>query len=327
MRKTAREPVGSAELRAGETRVVIAPSLGGRIISLEMAGREWLWQNPAVSARQPDDDAPYTVATDGGGYDECFPTVGACTIPTWIPRYGGVELPEHGELWSRSTEFTLETQPRGADGGALRARCIWEGERMPYRFERTVCVEPSGAAVMSYAVLNTGAERLPFLWAAQPLMPLTPATRLLLPEGMRVRVFAQQGIELFGPNAEHIWPRLRTAAGVVDLSHPDAVGQRYACTLFFDMKVGQAAVEEGSARLTVTFDVHDVPNMGLWINKRGWGPFRRRSSAHLALAPCIGAPDTLSDALGAWNAVHWLEPGETRRWTLRWSGEHVVPLD
>ena len=37
---------GTAELRAGDSRVVIAPGLGGKIVSMQLAGREWLWSDP-----------------------------------------------------------------------------------------------------------------------------------------------------------------------------------------------------------------------------------------------------------------------------------------
>ena len=39
---------------------------------------------------------------------------------------------------------------------------------------------------------------------------------------------------------------------------------------------------------------------------------------NLAFEPCIGAPDPLDAALGAWDAAAWLRAGETRRWSLEW---------
>ena len=326
MRKPKVDTFGSAELRAGDTRVVIAPALGGKITELEMAGRQWLWHNDVIPFRLPtDDETSYAEAGDTGGYDECFPTVGACTVPSWIPSHGGLDLPDHGELWSQNAELTLETHAQTDEGSGLCAKCTWVGKRMPYHFERTIFVEPSGALVLRYAVTNDGKVRLPFIWCAHPVFPLTPETRLMLPEGARVRVYSEHGIKLFGSDAEHVWPRLLTPAGVVDMSTPYTAAKRFACKLFLDVKGGYAAIEEGESRLEVTFHASEVPNFGLWINKRGWAPFRRkRPYANFAFEPAIGAPDTLSDALGGWNAAHWLEAGETRRWSLRWRGERVV---
>jgi hypothetical protein len=110
----------------------------------------------------------------------------------------------------------------------------------------------------------------------------------------------------------------------LDFSQPNAVARAYACKLFLDMPVGRAAIEEGGARLEVTFDTRQVPNFGLWLNKRGWTPFAKgQPYLNLAFEPCIGAPDTLSDALGAWQSAHWLAPAERREWTLTWRASRV----
>ena len=65
---------GTAELCAGDARVVIAPALGGKIISMRLGGREWLWNDPRVPHRVGGDP-------DSGGLDECFPTAAACNLP------------------------------------------------------------------------------------------------------------------------------------------------------------------------------------------------------------------------------------------------------
>ena len=36
----------------------------------------------------------------------------------------------------------------------------------------------------------------------------------------------------------------------------------------------------------------------------------------LCLAPSLGAPDNYKDALGEWQSVTWLVPGEPRRWSV-----------
>ncbi len=68
-------------LRGGGSSVAIDPALGGKISSLHLAGREWLWTSDAIPRRVPDDamrsdDASYVELADTGGFDECFPTVG-----------------------------------------------------------------------------------------------------------------------------------------------------------------------------------------------------------------------------------------------------------
>ncbi len=296
--------------------MVLIPELGGKIASLEIAGRQWLWTNAAIPYRTPVPASSYVKTADSGGFDECFPTVGPCALPPAAETYAGVELQDHGELWSQRPTVELNTRSDGQE-----ATMVWVGARMPYHFTRTVRVAASGVVSMDYAARNDGTDRLPFIWSSHPLLPLTESTRLLLPEGEPVRVFSSERIDIGGVGAEHRWPNLRTPREVLDVSRPLSLGKRFACKLFFDSVPGIAAIEEGGARLEVRFDRAEVPDFGLWINAKGWSPSRRiRTYSNLAFEPCIGAPDTLSDALGGWRRAHWLEGGETRRWTLTWTG-------
>ena len=50
------EDFGFAELRAGGSRVVIVPALGGKIAQMELGGREWLWMNDVMPYATPDED-------------------------------------------------------------------------------------------------------------------------------------------------------------------------------------------------------------------------------------------------------------------------------
>lgn len=289
---------------------------------MELAGREWLWTSDVLPWAVPTPGASYVETADSGGFDECFPTVGACRIPGWVKSYGGVELPDHGELWSQAPDVSIGT---AQDGQSVTA--VWRGARFPYRFVRTVRVTPQGAVVFSYRVTNTGDERIPFVWSAHPLLPLTPDTRIILPEGARLRVFAQHGIHLGESRSEHRWPFVRGGAKAYDFIAPWDVARRYACKLFVDMPEGRAILREGSAELSVTFDEGDVTHMGLWFNREGWSPFKRaKPYCNFAFEPCIGAPDTLSEALGDWKSAQWLEAGAERAWTTTWRARSLTPM-
>jgi galactose mutarotase-like enzyme len=311
---------------------VIIPALGGKIAELWFGDRQWLWRNPQLPFRAPVAGASYVLTADSGGLDECFPTTGACALPSLVRGAGGRELPDHGELWSQRPTLTLTT---GADGH--RAHIVWQGECLPYRFERTVIVTPQGDVRCEYAAVNLGDQKIPFLWAAHPLLHLGPRTRLELPEGARVRVSAQHGIDLGGAAAEHRWPRLRSGGQLLDLSAPGRAWKKpFACMLHMDLPPGARALRvlEGNEQLTASVQAEDVPHLGLWINHGGWNPLPRTSwlpwrkpapYLNLGFEPAIGAPGTLSDALGAWEGAHWIEAGATRRWTVTWSGGDVPP--
>lgn len=318
-------PLGFAELRGDDTSVRIIPELGGKIAAMEMGGRQWLWKSDVLPYRAASEGASYVETADTGGFDECFPTVAACALPPEVPAYGGVTLPDHGELWSRRPAFTLATRD-----DAMEACCAWEGKRLPYRFERLVRVRPDGAVEMRYAVTNTGAAPLPWLWSAHPLFPLGGATRVVLPPNARVRVWAQHGIDLGGPGAELRWPAATVKGKLADLSRPQGVKRKYACKLFVDLPQGEGAaettiaLEEGGARLEARFDAREVPTVGLWINNRGWsGIARGKAYANVALEPCIGAGDSLTEALEEWGGARTLEPGATRRWGVTWSARRA----
>lgn len=315
---------GIIELHGGHgARVAIVPALGGKIAALELGGRQWLWTSDVIAWAAPVDGASYVETADTGGYDECFPTVGACTLPDDVPGYGGLALPDHGELWSARPSLLVATGDDGR-GPWQRATCTWEGRRMPYRFTRVVELDSSGTVTMRYAATNLGAVALPFLWSSHPLLPLTDETRLLLPAGSRTRVWAEHRVELGGPGAEFRWPQVATGKKTLDFSRPDAVARRYACKLFLDLAPEPVtlAIEEGDARLEVTVDGREVPHMGLWLNRGGWTPFDDGTAYHnLAFEPCIGAGDDLSAGLGdRWQSAASLAPDETRTWTLAWRG-------
>ena len=307
------ERPGTAELRAGGSRVVIVPALGGKISVLELAGRQWLWTDAALDAAT---DA--SAAANLGGLDECFPTLAACTV-----LMGGeaVALPEGGELRSLRAETQIVTPE-----GMPEAVSTWQSERHPYLFTRRVRVDADGQVEMRYEAANQGSESLPFVWASQPVFPLDAETRILLPHRSRVRVASQHGIDLgtAGAGSEHQWPHVRLEKRVVDLSRPASVARKFACKLFVDPVGGMVAIEEPPLRLELVVDPREVPDLGILINRRGL-PFgaKRRAMNVLALQPGIGAPDSLAEALGSWKSAHVLEPGESRSWTVRWRARKV----
>lgn len=327
-RRAARPPFPSAadlgyvELRGGGSRVVIIPALGGKIAELELAGRQWLWTSDVLPWSPPAPSSTYQESADTGGFDECFPTLGPCRVPGWVRRYGGVEFPDHGELWSQAPALEIETTEAGQC-----AVTTWQGARMPYRLTRLARVDTAGAVSLQYHVANDGDERLPFIWSPQPMLPMTPATELRLPDGAAMRVHVAHRIQLGDHKSQHQWPFVRAGGKVYDFVHPYHVAKQYACKLFLDMPEGQgrAVLREGSVQLEVAFDQSSVPQFGLWFNKRGWTTLRgEKPPLVLAFQPSVGAPDTLSDALGDWKRAQWLEPGEVRSWSLVWRGRTVA---
>jgi galactose mutarotase-like enzyme len=336
-------PADVVTLAAGGATVEIAPALGGKISSLRLAGREWLWTNDQLPRVAPtpevagDDGASYVATADTGGYDECLPTVGACTVE--VPGIGRVALPDHGELWAQHAP----TERLDAPAASAAAVTRWTGRRLAYAFSRTVTVDAGGDVRMAYELASRAEAAIPFLWSAHPLLPFSPGTRLDLPVAARVRVWSQHGVDLGGAGAEHRWPVLRAGGRdatpfgphEVDFTFPALATRRfggagqdgYSCKLFLDLPRAAAGrtvrlgVEQEGARLEVEVDPAEVPHLGLWLNHGGGtGVAGGRPYYNLGFEPCSGAPDPLDVALGAWQGAQWLAPGETRRWTLTWRG-------
>jgi hypothetical protein len=327
--KTQLTPVpGTVTLQGGDSTIVLLPSLGGRLLQVTTAGRSWLWRNEDIPLVPPPEHAAFATHGDAGGFVDCFPTIAACQLPSWVKGAAALAAGDHGDLWAQTPEFALETSSAGP-----QVRCIWRGESVSYRFERTTTVQSDGAIVFSYVVHNDSANRLPFLWSPHALFPLTNLTRLVLPEGARTRIGAQDGAEFGGMAAEYHWPRLRNGAAIVDLSRPArALRDPYACKLFVDLPKGDCvvAIEEGDARLEMQLAGHEIPRVAVTVNRGKLGPVnvaksifpwkRAKPYSTVSLAPSLGAPDALADAIGAWDAAQWVEAGGAARWTMTWRG-------
>lgn len=314
---------GFAELHGGDSRVRIIPALGGKIASLHIGGREWLWQGGALSGRNLADETDHGGTASPGGCQDCFPTGAACTVPSGVRRHGGTTLPDHGELWTHRPTVSLETRSDGQ-----HATCVWLGKRMPYQFTREVHVTRTGDVRVRYVVENVGGDPLPFVWAAQAMLRLTDATKLDLPIGAAVRVAARTGSALHEMAPEFRWPHARLEKKIADFSHPDGVARSYACQLFLDLPASPTivAVEEGADRLELHIDGREVPNFAVGLNKPERRSFRRSATDPLvSFGPSLGAPDSLADALGHWHGAQWLEPGAHRSWNFLWRGRRVTP--
>ncbi|MGH7653697.1 MAG: hypothetical protein ACREN6_03450 [Gemmatimonadaceae bacterium] len=292
---------------------------------LMLGGRQWLWHNPDVPFALPRDSARYNASETAGGLDECFPTTGSCRLPSWVEGAQGAKLPDHGELWAQPPRVEIVTDAEGHS-----ATCTWSGTALPYRFIRRITVHPEGWVAFAYSATNTGAHRIPFVWSSHPVFPLTPKTRIVLPDGAVARMWSQRNAQFGKAGSEHRWPRLRNGATLVDLSRPfAALNGDYACKLFVELPRREVivAVEEGGLRLEILLHGREIPTIGVSIDRGGSGriarfvrPFGRRTRppSTVSIEPSLGAPESLSDALGAWDDAHWLEPGATARWGMRW---------
>lgn len=306
---------GFIALEGGESRIEVVPQHGGRVRSLRLGGREWLL--PASPGTEPRVGGR---PIEGAGWDECAPAAGGGTVPEWVKGIGGRPVPVGGETRTKVPEVQLRT-----DAGGHAVECVWRGDRLPWVLHRTLLIRPDGAVEARYEALTTGEHRLPFLWSAHLLFPLAADTRVKLPDAARLRISDITGAAMEKAEADEgaKWPRLTLDGKPRDLAAPWSVPKSTLLHGWVDLSLGRSSIQltQGSARLTISTDGAGVPVCGIAIDRSGSRAAvdgRRRTTARpvLALVPSLGAPDRYAEALGEWQSVTWLVPGEPRRWTL-----------
>jgi galactose mutarotase-like enzyme len=298
-------------LRSAQVEVVAVPAIGMKLTNLRrLNGREWLWRNDQIPLALAQPGASYVETADSGGWDECFPTVGPCPVPG--SAGGGPSLPDHGELWSAAWSSSVYDHAGGTTlAGSAR------GLVFPYEFHRQVTLHPEDPLIQfHYRLRHTGREQFPWIWSSHPLLNVQPGSQLTVPGVHQVKVSAVHGREDITENDVVSWPG--AIGGQADrFTFPPDGG--WAAKLFGDLGPdGRMLVTDPrrGERLELVVRPQEVPQVGMWINCRGWAPPGRMPYYNLALEPCIGAPDRLDLAVEDWGAAQTLHPGEERAWSV-----------
>jgi galactose mutarotase-like enzyme len=298
-------------LRGEELEVVVVPAVGMKLTNLRRPrGREWLWRNDQMPLAPPRPEASFVETADSGGWDECFPTVAPSPIPGAPP--GTPPLPDHGELWGATWSSSVYGHASGITLAASTS-----GRLLPYEFHRELTVDPYEPLLrLGYRIRNTGSSPFPWIWCAHPLFNVQPGTTLELPTMHQVRLDAVHGLP--GPERGDIvgWPG---ALGGDRSRFVFPADGAWAVKLFGDVGPSGRMVltdPRRAERLEIRVRPEEVPQVGIWINNRGWAPAGRTPYSNLALEPAIGAPDSLEEAVRDWRTAPTLAPGEERSWTL-----------
>jgi len=310
-RQTTVSGLPAIALRGGEIEVVVVPSVGMKLTNLRRPrGREWLWRNDQMPLAPRQGDASFVESGDSGGWDECFPTVGPSPIPGALA--GTPPLPDHGELWH--AEWTSSVYEH-AGGVTLSAAA--PGRLLPYEFHREITLDPHEPLLrVRYRLRNTGSSSFPWIWSSHPLLNVQPGTTLEVTGLRQVRVASAQGLPGLDPGDIVSWP---AAFGGRDGRFTFADEAGWAAKLFGDLgPSGLMAVTDPrrGERLEISVSDGQVPQVGIWINQRGWAPPGKSPYFNLGLEPAIGAPDRLDEAVRDWGTAQSLAPGEERGWSL-----------
>lgn len=302
------------EIATGALALVAIPALGGKISSLRdtRSGREWLWRHPRMPYRRVPHGSSYVQLADTGGWDECFPSVSGCAYPS--PPWAGTAVQDHGELWSQTAECWL-----GKRGDTLVLHTRWQGVALPYRFERAIALTAGSAAMaIEYGVTNIGDAPLEYIWCAHALLAIEPGMRLLAPEQARFHRLA------FAPQLVHDhdvgFPfAIEGRAGPTDLCELPEPEAGLALKLWSEplpAGAGWAAVRAHDGELNMRWDVAELPQLAVWMNLGGWAGDGDAPYYNLGLEPCIGAQDSLAEAVRDYRLFASVPPRATTTWRL-----------
>jgi galactose mutarotase-like enzyme len=292
----------------------VLPELGAKIVSLRdlRSRREWLWTSDRVPLARHSYGVSYVENADTGGWDECFPTVAACEYP--LEPHRGASLPDHGDLWAQAWSSKIERRPDRID---IVTSC--SAIALPCEFTRTLSLRAGVAQLeLRYELHNNASHEVAFIWSAHPLLRIEPGMVLEFPTSARFNVYsATPATHLPKRHGLH-WPMFVRSAGrdvLIDpLPGPEA-GVAF--------KVWSEPLAEGWARLIANdgslqlrFDVAEIPQIALWLNAGGWTGIGGEPYYNIALEPCIGAQDSLAEAVTHYRQYAIVRPGGTRRWAL-----------
>jgi len=299
------------DVTTGPIALTMLPQLGGKLIRLQdlRTGREWLWQNPRLPHRRVPPGTSYSLA-DSGGWDECFPTVAACHYPAapWPA------LPDHGELWSQPAQLDLVQQP---DRTLLRTR--WQGSALPYIFERTITLQPESSRLrFDYLLSNQADRELIGIWSAHPLLAIEQGMQLRLPPEARLHCWLSLPAELrIDRHQLSHPPELRLGERRIDLSRLPDGAAGIAIKLWSDpLQDGWASLHASDGALHFVWDATHLPQVAYWLNLGAYAGDGGPPYTNLGLEPCIGAQDSLAEAVERQQPFLLLPPHGTHSWWL-----------
>jgi galactose mutarotase-like enzyme len=306
------EGFAAVRVHTGPLALSLLPELGGKISSLrdEGTGREWLWRHPRLAYQRVPHGSSYVALADTGGWDECFPSVTACEYPS--APWKGAAVQDHGELWSQTAALDII---EGVESVALRTR--WRGVALPYSFTRTITLTANSARLhVDYSVENLAEAPLNFVWCIHPLLAIEPDMELHLPGGARFNVGGQFPPGTLSRDHDIAYPFSAPGLSFPALPAPSTGA---AIKLWSDplpADEGWAALRARDGELRMTWDTALLPQVAAWMNFGAWAGDGGAPYFNLGLEPCIGAQDSLAEAVTQRNLFAALPPRGSRAWWL-----------
>jgi galactose mutarotase-like enzyme len=296
----------------GMIELAVLPELGSKIVNLRdvRTGREWLWRHPRMQYKRVPHGSSYVAEADTGGWDECFPSVSACEYPS-VP-WQGAAIQDHGELWSQSAEFMVDESD---DGITLLTE--WRGYALPYIFRRSITLAANSAALrVDYSAQSVAFQPVNFVWCIHPLLAIEPDMQLLLPPSASFNVSGSFPEGLLDPGLKLQYPFTASGLDLPGLPAKDAGRSIKIWSDPLPQSDGWAALRSRDGELRMRWDTSLLPQVAVWMNFGAWAGDGGEPYFNLGLEPCIGAQDSLADAVNHYNLFASLPPHGTKKWWL-----------
>ncbi|HRX86287.1 MAG TPA: hypothetical protein P5572_14805, partial [Phycisphaerae bacterium] len=233
------------------------------------------------------------------GIDECIPTVAPCVVD-------GIDLPDHGEAWTRAWRL---------DDDRLSDGCVATELRL---MTRPLCIRRelrlTGATLrLDYTLENLSAAPVDYAWALHPLLAMRAGDRIEVAVDDRLgRVDTAAGIAGLTADDTCTWPQVTPEIRADGLRLGDDLA---SLKLYLPTpEPAQFAVvndRDGTALRGRYGPAENLPYLGVWITRGGWNGYH-----HFALEPTNTNADRLQrDPTPATQ----LPAGALRQWFVEWT--------
>lgn len=295
----------------GVIRLRLLPQLGGKIISLVRvdSGREYLVSLQGTRSRfRPPSYGGIFVDYNNVGFDECIPTIAACSYP--VDSYRGRQLPDHGDVWSLPWNYEAHGEE------------LWlsvEGRSLPYVLRK--CLRLEGCQLnIDYELQNTSDAAFHYLWSSHPLLNTELGARIMLPPDVgELLIDSSKGNRLGRQGDSCTWPIAILRDGRLDdLSVMKARGCQSDKLYTARLCTGYCGLLYPSTNESILFrfDPAHVPYVGMWICHGAGASDDPRRPYTVAMEPCVGRPDALAEAMERKECA-LLPPRDIKHWTVQ----------
>ena len=193
----------------------------------------------------------------------------------------------------------------------------WQGVVLPYTFIRTLTLASDSSVIrVDYEVMSRVDQPIHFVWSIHPLLAIEPGMRLHLPQSARFNVAGSFPQDLVSQQKDLQYPF--AASGLNFPALPDPSTGR-AIKIWSDplpADSGWAMLLANNGQLKMRWDVALLPQVGAWMNFGAWAADGGTPYYNLGLEPCIGAQDSLADAVTQYNLFATLPPYGSKAWWL-----------